>query len=434
MIEYDAEEYAEGYSRHLTAVLRRDPDVVMVDPIDDDKATVRTLLETDEPPVMYLPLRAGSLGESLQKFMTLAGGDAKAAVKNLKYVVHQRLVRRPCPDCSVPLNATPELLQKLGLSEEEGAGLVKGLGQVEVKPGRFETCDRCHGSGFSGVTGVLEVLKVTDEIRGHLANKDLKAALVAGDAKARSVSKKRPSKPLVKVEPPSKKSAERSLRPGRRPSPIRRHQHDPVYFDHHRDCSGRVLVGQPRCVLRPVAHALCFGGWGRRICRVGAIGVHASERRRPSQIHPSVRLGLGLAVPFILSFVILRVLCDSLIKSNLTLPKGAELGIGGVCGRGLGHCLHRDLCHCFWPHASPWRHHGLLRRQARPWRPAEDTQQLVGSSAQHHRRFVQHLEHGERLRPPSPWRNGRPNSTAIPRCSTTPLTAERVRCRCRPTP
>ena len=179
MIEYDAEEYTEGYSRHLTAVLRRDPDVVMVDPIDDDKATVRTLLETDEPPVMYLPLRAGSLGESLQKFMTLAGGDAKAAVKNLKYVVHQRLVRRPCPDCSVTLNATPELLQKLGLSEEEGAGLVKGLGQVEVKPGRFETCDRCHGSGFSGVTGVLEVLKVTDEIRGHLANKDLKAALVA---------------------------------------------------------------------------------------------------------------------------------------------------------------------------------------------------------------------------------------------------------------
>ena len=84
MIEYDAEEYTEGYSRHLTAVLRRDPDVVMVDPIDDDKATVRTLLETDEPPVMYLPLRAGSLGESLQKFMTLAGGDAKAAVKNLK--------------------------------------------------------------------------------------------------------------------------------------------------------------------------------------------------------------------------------------------------------------------------------------------------------------------------------------------------------------
>ena len=33
MIEYDAEEYAEGYSRHLTAVLRRDPDVVMVDPL-----------------------------------------------------------------------------------------------------------------------------------------------------------------------------------------------------------------------------------------------------------------------------------------------------------------------------------------------------------------------------------------------------------------
>ena len=179
MIAYDAEEYPEGYSRHLTAVLRRDPDVVLVDPVDDDKVTVRTLLETDEPPVVYMPLRAASLGASLQKFMSLAGGDAKAAVKNLKYVIHQRLVRRPCPDCAVSINANAALLQKLGLSEEEGAGLVKGLGQVEVKPGRFETCERCQGSGFSGVTGVLEVLKVTDEIRGHLAKNDLKAALVA---------------------------------------------------------------------------------------------------------------------------------------------------------------------------------------------------------------------------------------------------------------
>ena len=47
---------------------------------------------------------------------------------------------------------------------------------------------------------------------------------------------------------------------------------------------------------------------------------------------PQFAWGLGLAVPFILAFVILRVLCDTLIKSNLTLPKGAELGIGGACG------------------------------------------------------------------------------------------------------
>ena len=46
---------------------------------------------------------------------------------------------------------------------------------------------------------------------------------------------------------------------------------------------------------------------------------------------PQFAWGLGLAVPFILAFVILRVLCDTLIKSNLTLPKGAELGIGGAC-------------------------------------------------------------------------------------------------------
>ena len=49
---------------------------------------------------------------------------------------------------------------------------------------------------------------------------------------------------------------------------------------------------------------------------------------------------------------------------------------------------------------------------------------LVGSGAQHHRRFVQHPEHGSVCHRQSPWRNGRPNSTAIRPCSTTPLMAK----------
>ncbi len=47
---------------------------------------------------------------------------------------------------------------------------------------------------------------------------------------------------------------------------------------------------------------------------------------------PQFAWGLGLAVPFILTFIILRVLCDTLVKSNLNLPKGADLGVGGACG------------------------------------------------------------------------------------------------------
>ena len=46
---------------------------------------------------------------------------------------------------------------------------------------------------------------------------------------------------------------------------------------------------------------------------------------------PQFAWGLGLAIPFIVTFVVLRVLCDTLVKSNLTLPKGAELGVG-LCG------------------------------------------------------------------------------------------------------
>ena len=76
--------------------------------------------------MIYLPLRAGSLGESLQKFMTLAGGDAKAAVNNLKYVVH----KAGSSTLSRLLGSAQRnsgLLQKLGLSEEEAQGWSKDL-------------------------------------------------------------------------------------------------------------------------------------------------------------------------------------------------------------------------------------------------------------------------------------------------------------------
>ena len=53
--------------------------------------------------------------------------------------------------------------------------------------------------------------------------------------------------------------------------------------------------------------------------------------------------GLGLAVPFLVSFAILRFLCDTLIKSNVTLPKGVELGLGGVCG-GVAGIVSTGIC------------------------------------------------------------------------------------------
>ena len=42
--------------------------------------------------------------------------------------------------------------------------------------------------------------------------------------------------------------------------------------------------------------------------------------------------GLGLAVPFLATFVVLRLLSDGLVKANLTMPKSVDLGLGGVFG------------------------------------------------------------------------------------------------------
>ena len=46
--------------------------------------------------------------------------------------------------------------------------------------------------------------------------------------------------------------------------------------------------------------------------------------------------GLGLAAPFLVTFAILRLVSDRLVKANLTMPKSVDLGLGGVFGAVAG--------------------------------------------------------------------------------------------------
>jgi len=158
------------FATGLRAILRQDPDVVMVGEIRDS--------ETAE-----IAIRAALTGH--QVFSTLHTNDATGAVtrlldmgveaflisSSLEGVLAQRLVRRICPACRAEYpvsSATRHQIEALGNRKIEGV-FYRGAG-----------CEECRGTGYRGRIGIFELLPITPELRELIlqkrSNVELKAA------------------------------------------------------------------------------------------------------------------------------------------------------------------------------------------------------------------------------------------------------------------
>ncbi len=142
------------FARGLRAILRQDPDVVMVGEIRD--------LETAE-----IAVQASLTGHLV--LSTLHTNTAIGAVTRLQDmgiepfllsssligVMAQRLVRLLCEDCKEPSQANEAELEWLGL--EPGA---------EATIYRPKGCDNCNRTGYRGRTGIYELIEIDDAMRG----------------------------------------------------------------------------------------------------------------------------------------------------------------------------------------------------------------------------------------------------------------------------
>ncbi|HEV8129496.1 MAG TPA: GspE/PulE family protein, partial [Candidatus Eisenbacteria bacterium] len=146
------------FARGLRALLRQDPDVIMVGEVRD--------AETAE-----IAVRSALTGHLV--LSTLHTNDAAGALPRLidmriepfllssamLGVVAQRLVRRVCDKCKQPVTPPADLAQTL---------------QIDVSRGKFRHgmgCRACSGTGYRGRIGIFEVLDVDEEIQALITNR-----------------------------------------------------------------------------------------------------------------------------------------------------------------------------------------------------------------------------------------------------------------------
>jgi type II secretory ATPase GspE/PulE/Tfp pilus assembly ATPase PilB-like protein len=141
------------FARVLRAILRQDPDVILVGEIRDAE-TAKTAVHASM--TGHLVLSTLHANDSVAALFRLAelGIERSVAASVLLGVIAQRLVRLNCPACLVPQTPPPLYMDVLGIPRSEA-------NRFRHSPG----CSDCGFSGTRGRAGLFELLEMTSQLQ-----------------------------------------------------------------------------------------------------------------------------------------------------------------------------------------------------------------------------------------------------------------------------
>jgi len=173
------------FATGLRSFLRHDPDVIMVGEIRDQETAEIAIQASLTGHLVMSTMHTNDACTSITRLVDM-GVQPFLVASSLVAIQAQRLVRRVCTLCAEAYVPDDKELRDLGiLPEEFSAGrqclerpVLDAQGQaVAPKPfGRHQLppkgklwravgCEKCNGTGYSGRTGVYELLAITEEIR-----------------------------------------------------------------------------------------------------------------------------------------------------------------------------------------------------------------------------------------------------------------------------
>jgi general secretion pathway protein E len=151
----------------LRAILRQDPDVVMIGEMRDQETAEIAIQAAMTGHLVFSTLHTNDAISAIPRLLDLGVPEYLVAA-TLEGVLAQRLVRRICDVCREEYTPTPESLSGIDNVGVDGIAFVRGAG-----------CPECRGTGFRGRLGIFELFVVTDELRDAIAARAPRSALRA---------------------------------------------------------------------------------------------------------------------------------------------------------------------------------------------------------------------------------------------------------------
>ncbi len=150
-------EIGVGFAEHVRAMMRQDPDVIMVGEARDIETMDVSFRAALTGHLVLTSMHANDAPSAVTRMLQM-GVEPYLVSSGLRAVVAQRLARRVCPDCKVSrdveeLLAEAPALRKL-LTEHRITAVAAGRG-----------CERCRGTGFLGRIGVFELMRMSPTLK-----------------------------------------------------------------------------------------------------------------------------------------------------------------------------------------------------------------------------------------------------------------------------
>lgn len=143
-----------SFARALRAILRQDPDVIMIGEIRDRETAQIAVQASLTGHLVLATLHTNDAPSAITRLVDM-GIEPFLLASSIIGVLAQRLVRRLCPSCRQAYQSDPPEMALLGLTQPHT--LYRAVG-----------CEACRWTGYRGRTGLYELLVVDDGVRAQV--------------------------------------------------------------------------------------------------------------------------------------------------------------------------------------------------------------------------------------------------------------------------
>ncbi len=141
------------FANGLRAILRQDPDILMVGEIRDRETLEMAIRSAMTGHLVLSTLHTNDAPSGLVRLADM-GAQPFLVATTVNGLMAQRLVRRLCPDCKVAYDPAAYQLEELRQEGWDFAGPFY----------RGEGCKSCRGTGYKGRVGIFELMILTEEV------------------------------------------------------------------------------------------------------------------------------------------------------------------------------------------------------------------------------------------------------------------------------
>ncbi|OPX29750.1 MAG: type IV-A pilus assembly ATPase PilB [Gemmatimonadaceae bacterium 4484_173] len=179
------------FAKALRAYLRQDPDIIMVGEIRDQETSEIAIRAALTGHLVLSTAHTNDAPSTINRLVDM-GTEPYMLSTSLVSICSQRLIRKVCNNCKTPVMVPREAMLEAGIDPERFKGITfyEGTG-----------CSKCNQTGYSGRTGIYEVMQIDDEMR----------ALIESDANSVDLEKAALRKGMINLREAALRKLEKGI-------------------------------------------------------------------------------------------------------------------------------------------------------------------------------------------------------------------------------